>query len=277
MPELPEVTTVAKILNKKIQNTKILDSKIFYTKLLKTPSIEEFKSIIKGQTIQRVTNIAKYLLIELDTHVMVSHLRMEGKWSVEEIDELQFKESWLEAQIHLDNNQVLRYYDSRKFGTLELYSKEDYIAKSSIHKLGPTPMQTDLATPEYLYKITKKSKKAIKTLLLDQEKLAGLGNIYVNEVLFKSKVNPERSADSLNLEEVKAILQNSKEILLAAIEMGGTTFHSFKSSATETGHYQDKLMVHSRRKQACLVCGETILFTKVNGRGTEYCPKCQKF
>ncbi|AUF83371.1 DNA-formamidopyrimidine glycosylase [Mesoplasma syrphidae] len=274
MPELPEVTTVAKILNREIKNLTITDSMIFYTKLLKNVDITTFKAAVKNQKIVEVTNYAKYIAIKLEDWVLISHLRMEGKWMIEEANSYSYDQKHLEAQLALSNGKFARYYDTRKFGTLELYSVDTYKNSPSLVKLGPIPGQLG-ATSEYLYSKTKRSRKAIKTLLLDQTVVAGLGNIYVNEVLFATKMSPEEPANNLTLQDCKNLMKASKEILSKAIELGGTTIHTFKSSVEVEGNYQEHLKVHLRAGHPCFNCGFKIAKNFVNGRGTYYCPKCQ--
>ncbi|WP_026389185.1 DNA-formamidopyrimidine glycosylase [[Acholeplasma] multilocale] len=275
MPELPEVTTVGRILNKQVKGKVIEEFNIFYTKLLKTPSIEEMKNLVKGQKIVEVTNVAKYLLIKLEDYVMISHLRMEGKWMIEKPDLYSYPEKHLEAQFKLDDGMMMRYYDTRKFGTLEMYKKEDYITNSSLAKLGPIPMNNQVSG-EYLHSKTIRSRKAIKTLLLDQNIIAGLGNIYVNEVLFDAKIHPETVSNELSLEQCTNLIESSDRILTLATEKGGTSIHSFESQAGVRGSFQDYLKVHTKVGQPCPNCNTTIEKIFVNGRGTYYCPNCQK-
>lgn len=195
---------------------------------------------------------------------------------IEEPELYSYDQKHLEAQLVLSNGKFARYYDTRKFGTLELYTSETYQNSPSLAKLGPIPGEIR-ATAEYLYGKTQRSRKAIKTVLLDQTVIAGLGNIYVNEVLFATKIHPEQPANTMTLQDCENLMQASTKILTKAIELGGTTIHTFKSSVEVEGNYQEHLKVHLRAGQECVNCGFKIAKNFVNGRGTYYCPNCQIF
>ncbi|ATZ18579.1 formamidopyrimidine-DNA glycosylase [Williamsoniiplasma somnilux] len=275
MPELPEVVTVCKMLKPEIVNKTIIDFQIFYGKLLQRPSISEFKKKVINQKILNISNFAKYIVIELANDVLISHLRMEGKWIVEDLESFAYPERHLEAQFILNNNKALRYYDTRKFGTLELLSKNEYKNIPPLSKLGPDPTKVNVNAVNF-HKIVTKSKRPIKTVLLDQSVLSGLGNIYVNEVLFEAKINPNTPANEISLENCGNILKESSRILKKSIEQGGTSIHSFESAAGVTGNYQNYLKVHGKSGNNCVYCGSKIQKEFVGGRGTYFCPKCQK-
>lgn len=275
MPELPEVSTVVKVIRPKIINKIIKNSEIFSDKIIKTESVNNFKNLVKDQKINNVFNKAKYIVIELDDYVIISHLRMTGKWVVEQPNNYSYKQSWLRAEILLDDNMMFRFYDARGFGTLDIYNKNNYLVESKLNKLGPIPMNGQ-TTVDYLYSKTKNSNKAIKTLLLDQNIIAGLGNIYVNEVLFLSKILPDKASKLLSKEQIKDIIHNADQVLKKAIQMNGTTINDFESLPGVKGQYQIELKVHLQNNKNCQVCGSKILKIQVNQRGTYYCSKCQK-
>lgn len=198
---------------------------------------------------------------------------MEGKYFLKNEEEPISKHE--HVIITFDDGTDLRYHDTRKFGRMILTSKEKLEEVEQIKKLGMEPNQSEL-TKEYLYgKIHKKS-LPIKTLLLDQTIISGLGNIYANEVLFEAGINPLKKGKEISLEECKRICEASGKIIAAAIEAGGTTIRSYTSSLGVTGKFQNNLNVHKREGKGCLICGSIIQKEKIGGRSTYFCPNCQK-
>lgn len=275
MPELPEVYTVCKILNEQVKGKTIESFQIFYGKLLKRPSIEEFKMSVKNQKIKQVFNIAKYIIIELETDVIISHLRMEGRWLVEDPDTFTWTERHLEAQFLLDNGKMMRYYDTRKFGTLELLPIDQYYLIPPISNLGLDPTKDEINITD-LYTKIHKLRSPIKTVLLAQNILSGIGNIYANEILFAAKISPFKIANELTRKKIETILSASQEILTQAKKSGGTTIHSFEATKGVKGNYQDFLKVHGKVGKQCVNCNQEIKKYFIGGRGTYFCLNCQK-
>ena len=210
-------------------------------------------------------------MFELDDYYLISHLRMEGKYFIKEPNENLSKHD--HVTFTLNNKQELRYNDTRKFGKMHLV-KKDELNITPIANLGLEPWD-ELLTPKYLKEKLNKN-KAIKTLLLDQSIITGIGNIYADEILFLSKINPETKGNKLTNKNMKDIIINTKIILEKAIKAGGTTIHSYTSVDGITGLFQQELLVHGRKSESCPNCQTEILKIVVNGRGTYYCPKCQK-
>ncbi|WFQ93362.1 formamidopyrimidine-DNA glycosylase [Mycoplasma feriruminatoris] len=274
MPELPEVVTVTNTIKPSLINRTILNAQIFTNKIISSTSVDQFINLTKNQKILDVYNLAKYIVFELKNHVIISHLRMTGKWVIENVDQFAYKKSWLRAEILLDNNLVFRFYDMRGFGTLNIYNKQTFLKDSHLDKLGPIPLN-NLTSVDYLFNKLQKSNKAIKTVLLDQHVISGLGNIYVNEVLFLSKINPLTSANLITRQQTSEIIKNCEQVLSEAILLKGSTISDFESLPGVTGSYQNKLLVHLNNKN-CKICDTKISKIKVNGRGTYYCSNCQK-
>lgn len=268
MPELPEVETVRKVLKKKLLNEKIIDVKIFYDKIIET-NLKDFANNIKGQSIIDINRIGKFLIFELNDYYLVSHLRMEGKFFIKDKKEYISKH---EHVIFLFNNFTLRYHDTRKFGKMYLVDKDKLYTDTPLKNIGVEPFNLDY---DYL-KDKFKRRISIKTLLLDQSIISGIGNIYANEILFASSISPYKLGINLNKDEINNIIKYSKEILNKAINYGGTTIRSYTSSLGVYGNYQDFLMVHSRENLKCYKCNSLIKKDEINGRGTYYCPNCQK-
>lgn len=272
MPEIAEVETVRRVLKKKILNKKIKDVKIYYSKMLEV-NIDEFKKIIIGREIIDILRIGKWLIFDLNDYYLLSHLRMEGKYFIKDSDDL--KEKHEHIIFTFEDNSDLRYHDTRKFGIMNLVKKEDLYNTEAIKKQGIEPI-SDKLTKEYLYEKFKSKNIPMKTLLLDQTIISGLGNIYADEVLYASGINPLKLGNEIKLEECLKIVKESKRIINGAIKYGGTTIKSYTSSLGVTGSYQKYLKAHKKEGEQCSNCSNKIIKIKVGGRSTYYCPVCQK-
>lgn len=274
MPELPEVETIKNTLKQFVIQKKIKDVKVFWPNIVKEPDdVEHFKMILTGQTIQNVTRKGKFLLFHLDDHILVSHLRMEGKYSVDPSSELVKKHT--HVIFTFTDGDELRYNDVRKFGTMHVYPKGAELIEKPLNKLGPDPFD-ETFTFDYLYQRLKKTHRVIKSALLDQTIVAGIGNIYVDEILFKANVHPLKRSDELTKKEVKAIQEQAILTLHAAVKLGGTTIRSYVNGQGEMGMFQQELFVYGQENKPCKKCGNAIIKMKVGGRGTHVCSMCQK-
>ena len=272
MPEIAEVETVRNTLKKKILQKKMKEVKILYEKMI-TSDIEEFKKCITNNTFVDIKRRGKWLLFELENHYILSHLRMEGKYFLkEEKDPIEKHEHVI---FTFFDGTDMRYHDTRKFGRMYLIKKEELLTNEDMKKQGVEPGEKEL-TKEYLMKKWKDKNVCIKTLLLDQSIISGLGNIYVNEVLFAAKINPFKKGKLITKKEAERIVESVNTIIKRAIELGGTTIKSYTSSLGITGKFQQELMVHKRRREKCKICNTYIICEKLGGRSTYYCPNCQK-
>ena len=273
MPEKPEVMTVCKALESKILNKKITNCNVYWNNIIVKPEISLFKKNIIGQKIYSIFSRGKFIVIELDNYYLLIHLRMEGKFTFREIGmELEKHEH---VEIVLDNKISWRYRDVRKFGKMYLIDKDRLYDDAPLNKLGYDFYDKEL-TGDYVYKSICSKKLPIKTVLLDQSIISGIGNIYDDEILFLSKISPLRRACDVSRDECCLIVYNTREVLQRAVELGGTTIKIFTSEEGVHGLFQNKLLVHGKVGEKCPVCGEVIIKIKVGGRGTYYCPKCQK-
>ena len=272
MPELAEVETVRNTLKKRILHKKIVNVNIIYGKIIEN-DLEEFKKVLINNEFKDILRKGKWLIFELNNYYLLSHLRMEGKYFIKNSTEEIVKHEHI--IISFADGTDLRYHDTRKFGRMKLVKKEDLETTTEIAKQGKEPLDATL-TSTYLLEKFKGKKLPLKTVLLDQEIISGLGNIYANEVLFASGINPLRSASSITKDECEKIISSSNKIIKKAIEMGGTTIKSYTSSLGVTGHYQDYLCVHKKEGEACPKCGKPIKKIKIGGRSTYYCEHCQK-
>ena len=271
MPELPEVETVKNGLINKVLKKKITNCKVLYEGIIAYPDKETFIKEITNQTINDIKRRGKFLIFELDNYYLVSHLRMEGKYFIKIKEEILTKHD--HVLFSLNDKEELRYNDTRKFGKMHLV-KKDELNLTPISKLGLEPWDEKLTTKYLKEKINKK--KAIKTLLLDQSIITGIGNIYADEILFLSKINPETNGCDLTNKNLKDIIDNTRKVLEKAIESGGTTIHTYTSVDGITGRFQQELLVHGKKSSPCPICKTEILKIVVGGRGTYYCRKCQK-
>lgn len=233
----------------------------------------EFKKKLVGLEFKDILRKGKWLIFDLGDYYLTSHLRMEGKYFVKESNEK------IEKHEHIifsfDDETDLRYHDTRKFGRMCLLKKNELANYEGIKKQGIEPIDDNLSK-EYLFEKFKKSKLPMKTLLLDQTIISGLGNIYADEVLFASGINPLKQGIEITLKECQKIVDSSKKIIEQAIKNGGTTIRSYTSSLGVEGTNQNYLMVHKRENEECKVCKSIIERIKVGGRSTYFCPKCQK-
>ncbi|MEH7417178.1 DNA-formamidopyrimidine glycosylase [Neobacillus drentensis] len=274
MPELPEVETVRKTLKHLVLHKEIANISVYWPKIIKNPvEVEQFIDALKGETIVDVGRRGKFLIIYTDQFALVSHLRMEGKYGLYPQEEPFDKHT--HVIFHFTDNTELRYRDVRKFGTMHLYIKGEEFLKPPLLELGPEPFSEEF-TKEYLAEKLKKTNRRVKTALLDQKLFVGLGNIYVDEALFRSGIHPERIASSLNPEEISVLHEEIVATLSEAVKQGGSTIRSYVNSQGQIGMFQKELFAYGRTGEACKKCGTPLEKTTVGGRGTHYCPKCQK-
>lgn len=268
MPELPEVETVRRTLEHALVGERIQFVHLLYEKMVRENK-DVFVSTLKGQTLRKVERKGKYLMFILDTHVLIVHLRMEGKFFIKQDEPLAKHEH---IRIIFDSGKELRYHDVRKFGTMDLRTLNDYLSTDPIDALGNEPW--DINISDFHHQISKKSIE-IKASLLDQKIISGLGNIYVDETLFRSGIHPTRQSSSITSDEATRLIQSAQYVLEKATSLGGTTIRSYTSSLGVTGRFQNELMVHMKKGQPCPICGSRIIKMKVKGRGTYVCEKCQ--
>ena len=274
MPELPEVETVKEALNQTVKGQTIKEIELRYEPMVKNMSAAELKEKLINQTIQAVSRRGKYLVFHFDDYQLLSHLRMEGKYFYVDSD---FE---LNPHVHviftLENGKRLLYQDTRKFGTYHLYDKAiDLETTAPFQVLGLEPFATEF-TPSYVKEKIQNKKKPIKSLLLDQTVVCGLGNIYVDEVLYRARLHPLTSSSELTDKDIENVVKYTVEVLARAIELGGTTIRTFRSSHGVSGTFQNELLVHQRKGENCYECHTPIEKIKVGGRGTYFCPTCQK-
>lgn len=277
LPELPEVENVKRGLNEFIVGETVRTVEVRWPRIIESPTANQFSKRLQGQTFERVSRRGKFLLFYLTNDVLISHLRMEGKYQLIEPDEkgqLPRRGKHTHVIFHLESGKKLCYLDVRKFGRMSLVAKGQEFDHKSLVKLGPEPTVTDFdlaAMQEFLTRRT----KAIKGVLLDQQIVVGVGNIYADEILFEAKIHPATPANRLTDSEEIRLHQAIIAILDAAIDEGGTTIRSYENAFGDIGTFQNQLEVYGKDGEACVNCGTEIKKIKIAGRGTHYCPVCQ--
>ena len=275
MPELPEVETVKETLKTKIIGEKIVGVDIFYETMIDEKLRKEFKDLLIGETLTDIKRYGKYLFFIFDNVSIISHLRMEGKYFIKALNES--RNIHEHVVFRFASGKTLRYHDTRKFGTMKLVKTtlfEEIMNEPELKKLGKEANDDTIDVLEFYQKIHKMRIK-VKTALLDQTLIAGLGNIYVDEVCFLSGIHPEYPCNLLTVWDCRNILDAAKYVLAGAIKAGGTTIRSYTSSLGVTGRFQLKLHVHTKAGYHCEKCNTVIKKIVVGGRGTYYCEKCQ--
>jgi formamidopyrimidine-DNA glycosylase len=268
MPELPEVETTLRAI-KKFQGH-YLEKVIIHNRNLRWPVDKDLEEKSKNQKIAHLYRRAKYIIFELESLCLFLHLGMSGSLRISKNDDNYFiKHDHIEFVFH---DEKIIFNDPRRFGSLHITN--DIKNHKLISKLGPEPLSENF-NGAYLFDLCKKSKKSIKTLIMEQKNVVGIGNIYASEALFLSKINPLKSSNNLCLEECKKIVASSKKILNAAIKVGGTTLKDFYSADGSPGYFKIKLNVYGRDGQKCKTCKQKIKKSIISQRATFYCSNCQ--
>jgi formamidopyrimidine-DNA glycosylase len=273
LPELPEVETVKRTLNELVIGKTIKNVEVRWPNIIRRPSdLNQFKARMIGETLHDVRRRGKFLLFCFDDVVLVSHLRMEGRYQLDpEHDPI---DHYTHVIFHFTDDTALRYRDVRKFGTMHLFNKGEEWKHLPLSKLGLEPLSLELTTG-YLAHAFEHTKRSIKQVLLDQTIIVGLGNIYVDESLFKAGIHPLTAASELTEAQLERLKKAIVETLGDAVELGGSTIRTFVNSQGHMGLFQQQLTVYGRAGEPCVHCGTPIEKIKVGGRGTHFCPSCQ--
>jgi formamidopyrimidine-DNA glycosylase len=287
MPELPEVETVRlqllhKVAGKRIKNVTVMN--------LKTVNSDPaFTERLSGQTLEHIDRIGKLMIFsfkkKLDLFLLV-HLKMTGQFffvdgdgitggghSMTESDTRELPGKHTRVAFHFTDKSALYFNDMRKFGYIKIATAKE--AASARSKYGEEPIHDTFDRESFATRL-KKRKTTIKAALLDQSFIAGLGNIYVDETLFRAAVRPTRRAERVTKTEAYAIVEHSGAVMRHAISVGGTTFQHFVDTEGDTGNYTNYLQVFGKQNTPCPICQTIIKKSRVAGRGTHYCPQCQK-
>jgi formamidopyrimidine-DNA glycosylase len=273
MPELPEVETVRRMLDESVRGLTIRSVTLSGHRL-REPIPATLPGQLRGRTIERVERTAKYLLIGLDRDLtLLSHLGMSGHWLVLRPNERPALPH-VHARIRFTDGSGLWFQDARRFGLLRLVPTADLGQDPALARLGPDPVVAP-PTGAGLRSVARGSRMAVKTFLMDQRRIAGLGNIYASEVLHRAGLDPRRHAGRLALHEWEAVAAEVRTVLAEAIAGMGTTFSTYRTVWGEPGQYGESLRVYDRANEPCRECGTPIRRIVQGQRSTFYCPSCQ--
>lgn len=274
MPEMPEVEIIRRYLDKQTAGKKIMDLDIRLPRMIKWPDTEGFRAMVTGRTIKGMNRRGKYLLMELDNgNEVVFHLRMTGRLVFEPTGKT--TDSHARVIFHLQDGASLVYGDTRTLGTIHGIKPEERTMLKGLAEMGPEPLSADF-TAKYLEQAVSRRKTAIKSFLLNQKYIGGIGNIYADEALFLAGIHPLRPASSLSAGECQRLLKSVNQVIAAGIEDGGTTFRDYQNGEGGKGSHQDHLYVYARKGEPCRNCQTPIERIIVGGRGTHFCPHCQE-
>lgn len=274
MPELPEVETVKNTLEKNLTGLTITGVDIKMPKIIREPGLDEFTAGVTGKKITRMGRRGKYLLIYLaGGSVLVIHLRMTGRLVYARPEDPPPRHT--HVVFHLSNGCELRFADMRQFGRILLAQARQLNRIKGIKDLGPEPLGRQF-TRDFLRREIKLKRVRLKSLLLDQTFIAGLGNIYADEALHRSRLHPERVARTLSPREIANLYRSIIEVLQESIANRGTSMRDYVDGDGREGNYQALLRVYNREGQRCQYCGTAIARIKVGGRSSYFCPACQK-
>ncbi|OQA41480.1 MAG: Formamidopyrimidine-DNA glycosylase [Chloroflexi bacterium ADurb.Bin325] len=272
MPELPEVETVVRELRPQLVGRQFADASIDWPRTLATPDPTELADRLAGRRVVEVGRRGKYILILLDSgDTLIVHLRMTGHLTVVSQADPAGQNGHVRARFDLADGDRLVFTDMRKFGRIWLVSD----ASTVIGKLGPEPLGWDF-TPEELAARLRGRRTAIKALLLDQTVVAGVGNIYADEALFRAGIHPLRNGASLTDDEVAALHAALRAVLNESIDKNGTLLRDYRTPYGTEGAFYQQLRVYQRTGQPCPRCGAPIERIRVTQRSTHFCPRCQR-
>lgn len=270
MPELPEVETTLRGVSPHI-NGKTVSGVILRTTKLRWPLPPDLSETLRGQTVQNCRRRAKYLLIEFAHGVLIIHLGMSGSLRI--FTDSAESQKHDHADIVFADGTVLRYHDPRRFGAI-LWLSGVAEHHPLLADLGPEPLDGGFSGC-LLHRAFAKQNRAVKTALMDNAVVVGVGNIYANESLFQAAIAPHRPAKSLSKAECDALAQAVQDVLRRAIDAGGSTLRDFVDSSGKSGYFQQQYQVYGRSGEPCRQCGTPIAKTVIGQRGTFYCPNCQ--
>lgn len=279
MPELPEVETVRRGLEPRLRKRCVTKVEVLRPASIDYPSPAQFARNLRGRSFNTIDRRGKYLLFNLDNGAKLgAHLRMSGRLLVVSSDQQNVaREEHVRVKMHLDDGKLLLFEDMRVFGRLWLIPAntpvEDVVP--ALQELGVEPLSDELNVA-YLKGALARKSQAIKSALLDQTIIAGIGNIYADESLHLAGISPLRGAGNLTGRQLEALVVRIKEVLERAIEKRGSSLRNYTDSDGVNGNYQSAAYVYGRTGQECRQCGSTIVRVKLGGRSTHYCPRCQK-
>lgn len=272
MPELPEVEVIRRELEPLIVDKVFCQPVLHEPKTVQYPDPSAFISRLDGCRVKQLERKGKYLLVELDRGILIIHLRMTGNLVYS--DQAVLPEiPYLRAELLFNDHSALYFSDMRRFGRLWLVANRSELQSSVLKNVGPD-IFCEVDQEKFLEMLAARKKVRIKALLLNQGFAAGMGNIYTDESLFRCRIHPNRTVDSLTGDETEKLYRAIQSVLQDGIDHGGTSFRDYRNARGTLGNFQFRLAVYGRKGEICR-CGSAILKTRTAGRGTYYCPRCQ--
>ncbi len=270
MPELPEVETVVRGLHTPLIGRTVQSMWYDWANTIHSPDTAEFAARITGQTFRAIQRRAKYILCRLDTETLVIHLKMTGRLYVVDDDTRTDADRWVHFRLQLDAGKQLRFSDPRKFG--KVYLTDDL--ETFTRRLGPEPLADTFTIAAFRERLAGRQ-RVIKALLLDQEFIAGVGNIYADEALHRAGIHPLRGSHTLTSDEITRLYEGVRAALHAGIDYEGASISWYRKPDGTAGESQKHFYVYGRTGEACACCGCPIDKIRVAQRGTHFCPVCQ--
>jgi formamidopyrimidine-DNA glycosylase len=275
MPELPEVETIRRQLAPELEGRMLQGLEVLDPRWCAPAHPEELADAVRGRRIERVSRRGKYLLVELaDEVTLVMHLRMTGTLLLVAMEEDDADRPHLRARLELDDGRRVLFCDQRRFGTGEVLLGADTVDEYFAARLGVEPLSPAF-TADALRALARDRKAPVKAFLLTQERVAGVGNIYADEALFRARLHPLRPVGTLRRGQIASLRDAVVESLEAGIDARGATIDDFRHTDGARGSFQDRFLVHRREGEPCPRCGSPIRKLRAAGRGTYVCPRCQ--
>ncbi|MCX6813026.1 MAG: bifunctional DNA-formamidopyrimidine glycosylase/DNA-(apurinic or apyrimidinic site) lyase [Candidatus Azambacteria bacterium] len=301
MPELPEVETIVRDLNKKVHGEKIADVWTDWPKYFKRSKggFEEFKKIVKGKKIKKIRRLGKNIIFDLsDDKKMLIHQKLTGHllvghWQIKNNKPISTEEGPLTEKVNdyihaifwLGKNKMMGFSDLRKFGKILAVDKKDFENLEDVKNIGPDPLTPNFKFTKFRDLMSKK-RGPIKKVLMDQDVISGIGNIYSDEILFVAKIHPLKKAEKLGDKELRAIFGAAKKILKKAVKLRGASISDYRDTAGKAGRYTEVRLVYQREGEKCprlrqgfggqaRRCDGVIKRIKIGGRSAHFCPHCQ--
>ncbi len=298
MPELPEVQTVVNDLNKKVIGRRILSVWFDWPKAIKKPSPKDLRNKIRGLRITEVKRRGKNILVYLTetknqklktkNYILLIHQKMTGhllygKWQIVNHKVIPVSKGSLREKVndyihlifYLDNGMQLALSDLRKFAKVVFGTREEIENLPELQKMGPEPLDKSFKVDKFV-SLIRVQKRKIKQVLMDPYVIAGIGNIYSDDILWQSKIHPLTPTNQLKTYQLKNLYRAMRQILKKALKLRGTSISDFRDTAGKIGFYGDKRLVYQREDEPCRRCGTEIKRIKIGGRSAHFCPKCQK-
>ncbi len=287
MPELPEVETIVADLRPHLVGRTIVRCELGFPTIVRHPEPEEFVDAVQGMRIESVGRRGKYILLCLEASdsrmvrtipdggvlLLVVHLGMSGQLRL--VDPVTPLEKHTHAVFTMDDGRQLRYRDPRRFGRLLLGTEEALLAARKMPRLGPEPIDPEFAAEE-LYRRLRRRRAPLKAVLLDQTAIAGVGNIYADESLYRARLRPTRMASTVSRQSARRLHESLRQSLVLAIANRGSSVDTYRDAWGEAGTQQEQLLVYGRAGEPCFTCGRPLSSVRIAGRTTVFCRRCQR-